>query len=127
MSKVIIFKISSIQPKSANEFIRNMMTFRDRFLLRFSQFKPILTEGNVHLVITQRKKFLFPHQHLMTLRIDSFVLFTYRLILYTIQPAFLVKRCSNLEHLHRNTWKILTRKAASFVRYLPVSCFLLST
>ncbi len=31
-----------------------------------------------------------------------------------IQPAFLVKRSSNLEHLHRNTWKILTRKAASF-------------
>ena len=31
-----------------------------------------------------------------------------------IQPAFLVKRSSNLEHLHRNTWKILTRKAVSF-------------
>ncbi len=31
-----------------------------------------------------------------------------------IQPAFLVKRSSNLELLHRNTWKILTRKAASF-------------
>ncbi len=33
-----------------------------------------------------------------------------------IQPAFLVKRSSNFEHLHRNTWKILTRKAASFAR-----------
>ncbi len=32
----------------------------------------------------------------------------------TIQPASLVKRSSNLEHLQRNTWKILTRKAASF-------------
>ncbi len=31
-----------------------------------------------------------------------------------IQPAFLVKRSSNLELLHRNTWKILTRKAVSF-------------
>ncbi len=31
-----------------------------------------------------------------------------------VQPAFLVKWSSNLEHLHRNTWKILTRKAASF-------------
>ncbi len=31
-----------------------------------------------------------------------------------IQPAFLVKRSSNLELLHRNSWKILTRKAASF-------------
>ncbi len=31
-----------------------------------------------------------------------------------IQPAFLVKRSSNLELLHRNTWKILTRKAAPF-------------
>ena len=32
----------------------------------------------------------------------------------TIQPAFLVIPCSNLEHVHRNTWKILTRKAVSF-------------
>ena len=32
----------------------------------------------------------------------------------SIQPAFLVKPCSNLEHVHRNTWKILTRKAVSF-------------
>ena len=31
-----------------------------------------------------------------------------------IQPAFLVKQSSNLELLHRNTWKILTRKAVSF-------------
>ena len=31
-----------------------------------------------------------------------------------IQTAFPVKPCSNLEHVHRNTWKILTRKAASF-------------
>ncbi len=31
-----------------------------------------------------------------------------------IQPAFLVIPCSNLEHVHRNTWKILTRKAVSF-------------
>ena len=34
-----------------------------------------------------------------------------------LQPAFLVKPwkpCSNLEHVHRNTWIILTRKAASF-------------
>ncbi len=35
-------------------------------------------------------------------------------LLTPIQSAFLVKRSSNLEHLHRNTWKILTRKAASF-------------
>ncbi len=35
-----------------------------------------------------------------------------------IQPAFLVKQSSNLELLHRNTWKILTRKAASFA-YAP--------
>ncbi len=34
--------------------------------------------------------------------------------LCAIQTAFLVKPCSNLEHVHRNTWKILTRKAASF-------------
>ena len=33
-----------------------------------------------------------------------------------IQPAFLVKPCSNLEHVHRNTWKILTRKVVSFVQ-----------
>ena len=33
----------------------------------------------------------------------------------SIQPAFLVKQSSNLELLHRNTWKILTRKVASFV------------
>ncbi len=33
----------------------------------------------------------------------------------SVQPAFLVKQSSNLELLHRNTWKILTRKAASFV------------
>ncbi len=32
----------------------------------------------------------------------------------SIQPGFLVKPCSNLEHVHRNTWKILTRKAVSF-------------
>ncbi len=32
----------------------------------------------------------------------------------TIQPAFLVIPCSNLEHVHRNTWKILTRKVVSF-------------
>ena len=31
-----------------------------------------------------------------------------------IQPAFLVKPCSNLEHVHWNTWKILTRKVVSF-------------
>ncbi len=37
-----------------------------------------------------------------------------------IQPAFLVKRSSNLEHLHRNTWKILTRKAASFGKFLGI-------
>ncbi len=35
-------------------------------------------------------------------------------LIVPIQPAFLVKRSSNLELLHRNTWKILTRKAASF-------------
>ncbi len=35
----------------------------------------------------------------------------------TLQPAFLVKPCSNLEHVHRNTWKILTRKAASFAAF----------
>ena len=35
-------------------------------------------------------------------------------IFESIQPAFLVKPCSNLEHVHRNTWKILTRKAVSF-------------
>ncbi len=34
---------------------------------------------------------------------------------HPIQPAFLVQGISNLELLHRNTWKILTRKAASFV------------
>ena len=34
-----------------------------------------------------------------------------------IQPAFLVIPCSNLEHVHRNTWKILTRKAVSFGRF----------
>ncbi len=31
-----------------------------------------------------------------------------------IQPAFLVKWSSNLEHLHRNTWTFLTRKTVSF-------------
>ncbi len=31
-----------------------------------------------------------------------------------IQPAFLVIPCSKLEHVHWNTWKILTRKAVSF-------------
>ncbi len=29
---------------------------------------------------------------------------------WPLQPA----QCSNLEHVHRNTWKIFTRKAASF-------------
>ncbi len=32
----------------------------------------------------------------------------------TIQPAFLVKWSSNLELLHRNTWKNLTGKTVSF-------------
>ncbi len=35
-------------------------------------------------------------------------------IFEAVQPAFLVTPSSNLEHVHRNTWKILTRKAASF-------------
>ncbi len=40
----------------------------------------------------------------------------------SIQPAFLVKPCSNLEHVHRNTWKILTRKAVSFVLVWAACC-----
>ncbi len=40
-----------------------------------------------------------------------------------IQPAFLVKRSSNLELSHRNTWKILTRKAASFENSQPTLLF----
>ncbi len=33
--------------------------------------------------------------------------------MWAIKPAFLVKWSSNLEHLHRNTLKILTRKTVS--------------
>ncbi len=39
-----------------------------------------------------------------------------------LQPALLVTPCSNLEHVHRNTCKILTRKAASFA--VPPTNFL---
>ena len=40
---------------------------------------------------------------------------------YSIQPAFLVIPCSNLEHVHRNTWKILTRKAVSFEELIHIN------
>ena len=52
---------------------------------------------------TLKTKSLYTHQNKKLLE-----------ILFTIQPAFLVIPCSKLEHVHWNTWKILTRKAVSF-------------
>ena len=40
----------------------------------------------------------------------------------SIQPAFLVIPCSNFEHVHRNTWKILTRKAVSVACICATIC-----